>query len=149
MEEKMEINAIYNEDCFDIMEQQFEDKSIDLILTDPPYGITNCKWDKKIDLERMFCAFNRIIKDHGVILVTATQPFATDVINANRKYFRYDWVWEKTMAVGFANCRRMPLRAHESILVFYKKLPTYNPQGLIKIEKKIKKKKIETRISLS
>ena len=114
---------------------RIEDKSIDLILTDLPYGITDCAWDKVIPMEQLFAEYNRIIKNNGAIILTATQPFATDLINANRKYFRYDIVWEKTMPVGFDNCNRMPLRSHESILVFYKHLPTYNPQGLVKLEK--------------
>jgi len=76
----------------------------------------------------MWTEFNRIIKPNGAIIITATQPFATDVINANRKYFRHDLVWVKNSTVGFLNANRMPLRQHELILVFYKKLPQYHPQ---------------------
>lgn len=112
------------------------DKSIDMILCDLPYGILKCKWDKVIDNNLLFKQYNRIIKNNGAIVLTATQPFATDLINANRKYFRYDLIWEKTLAVGFANCNKMPMRKHECILVFYKHLPTYNPQGLIEINPK-------------
>lgn len=131
---------LYNESCLDGM-ARIEDKSIDLILTDLPYGITDCAWDKVIPMEPLFAEYNRIIKNNGAIILTATQPFATDLINANRKYFRYDIVWEKTAPVGFANSKRMPLRSHELILVFYKHLPTYNPQGLIKLEKTVRKTK--------
>ncbi|OHD22781.1 MAG: hypothetical protein A2Y38_20145 [Spirochaetes bacterium GWB1_59_5] len=104
------------------------DGSVDLILTDPPYGVTACAWDKRPDLEAMWREFNRIVPDRGAIVVTATQPFATDVINANRRFFRYDLVWAKSNPVGFLNARRMPLRQHELVLVFYRKLPVYNPQ---------------------
>ncbi len=106
-------------------------ESIDLIVTDPPYGVTACDWDKRPDLAFMWEQFNRIIKPNGAIILTATQPFATDVINANRKYFRYDLVWVKNAAVGFLNANRMPLRQHELILVFYKKLPLYHPQKVL------------------
>lgn len=104
------------------------DGSIDLILTDPPYGVTACPWDKKPDLEAMWREFNRVIKENGAMVITATQPFATEVINANRKWFRYDLVWVKSNPVGHLNARRMPMRQHELILVFYRKLPTYCPQ---------------------
>jgi site-specific DNA-methyltransferase (adenine-specific) len=102
--------------------------SIDLLLTDPPYGVTDCAWDIKPKLDFMWQEFNRVLKDNGAAVVTATQPFATEVINANRKYFRYDLVWAKSNPVGYLNAKRMPLRQHELVLVFYRKLPTYNPQ---------------------
>lgn len=108
--------------------QAIPDGSIDLILTDPPYGVTDCAWDVKPDLGFMWREFNRILKENGAAILTATQPFATDVINANRKGFRYDLVWAKSNPVGFLNSRRMPLRQHELVLVFYRRLPTYHPQ---------------------
>jgi site-specific DNA-methyltransferase (adenine-specific) len=108
--------------------RQMPDHCIDLILTDPPYGRTACRWDKAPDLKAMWAEFNRVIKPSGAVVVTATQPFATDVINANRRRFRYDLVWVKNNPVGFLNARRMPLRKHEHLLVFYGKLPTYHPQ---------------------
>jgi site-specific DNA-methyltransferase (adenine-specific) len=120
-------NSIQLIDC-SLGYKQISDASIDLILTDPPYGVTACPWDKKPDINQMWAEFNRIIKPNGAIVITATQPFATDVINANRKFFRYDLVWVKNTAVGFLNANRMPLRQHELILVFYKKLPQYHPQ---------------------
>lgn len=104
------------------------DKSIDLILCDLPYGTTDKnKWDVIIPFEILWRQYNRIIKDNGAILLTAQQPFASDLIMSNRKMFRYEIIWEKTKPVGFFNAKRMPLRSHENILVFYKKLPTYNP----------------------
>jgi len=104
------------------------DGSIDLILTDPPYGVTDCSWDVRPDLEFMWKEFNRVLKPNGAAVITATQPFATDLINANRKWFRYDLVWVKSNPVGFLNSHRMPMRQHELVLVFYRRLPAYNPQ---------------------
>ena len=110
------------------------DKSIDMVLSDLPYNCLDCEWDKAIDLAAWWEQINRIIKDNGAIVLTATMKFAVELINSNKKYFRYDLVWQKSMAVGFANCNRMPMRNHELILVFYKKLPVYNPQGVIPVE---------------
>ena len=113
-------------DCLNLM-RTIPDKSIDMILTDPPYGTTACNWDSVIPFAPMWEQLNRIIKDNGAILLFSAQPFTTDLICSNRKNFRYEIIWQKTQAVGFLNANKMPLRAHENILVFYKKLPTYNP----------------------
>jgi site-specific DNA-methyltransferase (adenine-specific) len=121
------LDMIFHDDCF-IALAAIADGSVDMIFTDPPYGTTNLHWDTAPDLVRMFAEFNRVIKKNGAIVVTAQQPFATDCINANRKYFRYEWIWEKTQKQGFFAANKMPLRAHENVLVFYKALPTYNPQ---------------------
>lgn len=104
------------------------DKSVDMILTDLPFGTTDAEWDRKIDLEKLFKEYNRIIKDHGTIALFSQQPFSSELIQANRKYFRYEIIWQKTVATGFLNAKKMPLRIHENILIFYKKLNTYNPQ---------------------
>lgn len=130
----IELNNIYHGNCLDVM-KYIPDKSIDMVLCDLPYGITDCEWDNIIPMDELWRIYNRIIKDHGAIVLTATMKFAVDLINSNRKYFRYELIWEKTMKCGFANAKRMPLRKHELILVFYKHLPTYNPQGLIKLDK--------------
>ncbi len=114
-------------DCLELM-KDIPDKSIDLILCDPPYGTTHLEWDKPIPLAPMWEQYNRIIKDNGVILLFSQQPFSTDIVNSNRKLFRYEIIWQKTQALGFLNANKMPLRAHENILVFYKHLPTFNPQ---------------------
>lgn len=99
-----------------------------MILTDPPYNTTACTWDIKIDLQALWHEFNRIIKANGAMVVCSRQPFTTDVINANRKLFRYEIIWEKTMPLGFLDANRMPLRSHENLLLFYHSLPTYHPQ---------------------
>lgn len=114
-------------DCLELM-KEIPDKSIDLILTDPPYGTTRCEWDKVIPFEPLWKQYKRIIKEHGAILLFSQQPFTTDLIQSNRKMFRYEIIWVKTLPAGFLNARKMPLRYHENILVFYKHLPTYNPQ---------------------
>nr|DAG49956.1 MAG TPA: adenine-specific methyltransferase [Bacteriophage sp.] len=116
-------------DCLELM-KDIPGASIDMICVDPPYGTTHNKWDNVIDPVKMWAQFNRIIKERGAILIFSQLPFAVDLINANRKMFKYEIVWAKTMPVGFLNANRMPLRAHENILIFYKKLPTYNPQKI-------------------
>jgi site-specific DNA-methyltransferase (adenine-specific) len=123
----MNMQRILHGDCFELL-PSIPDGSIDMILTDPPYARTACKWDTPIDIPRMMQEFFRLIKPNGAIVITATQPFATDVISAGRKYFRYDLIWEKKQGVGFLNAKKMPLRKHEIALVFYKRLPTFNPQ---------------------
>lgn len=125
-------------DCLKLM-KDIPNGSIDMILCDLPYGTTDKNdWDKTLELDILFFEYNRIIKTNGVILLYAQQPFASDLINANRKHFRYEIIWEKTKPVGFFNAKKMPLRSHENILVFYKKLPTYNPE-LQDCTKKVKR----------
>jgi site-specific DNA-methyltransferase (adenine-specific) len=124
----LELNRIYQRDCLEGM-KLIPDSSIDMILCDLPYGVTSRnKWDVVISFEHLWKHYERIIKHNGAIILTATQPFATDVINSNRKLFRYDLIWNKKLSTGFLNAKKMPLRQHEHILIFYKKLPTYNPQ---------------------
>jgi len=105
-----------------------EDESVDLIVTDPPYNMTACEWDKPIDLEKFWVEIKRIIKPNGAIVITASQPFTTDLINSNREMFKYDLIWNKIRPSGFFNANKMPMRSHEHILVFYNKLPMFNPQ---------------------
>lgn len=104
------------------------DRSIDMILCDLPYQLTNNKWDKLIPIEELFKQYNRIIKDTGTIVLFSQQPFTTDLINANRKNYKCEIIWDKKMAANFVNAKRMPLKIHENILIFYKKPGTYNPQ---------------------
>ena len=119
---------LFRGDCLKAM-KVISDKSIDMILCDLPYGTTdNCNWDENLNLAQLFEQYDRIIKDNGVIVLFAQQPFATDLINAYRKYFRYEVIWEKNKPVGFFNAKKMPLRSHENILFFYKKLPYYSPK---------------------
>ena len=123
----VELNKIYNEDCLEGM-KRIPDKSVDMILCDLPYGTTRNKWDSIIPLEPLWEQYERVIKDNGAIVLTAQTPFDKVLGVSNLKLLRYEWIWEKTTSTGFLNAKKMPMKAHENILVFYKKLPTYNPQ---------------------
>lgn len=117
-------------DCLELL-PTIQDHSIDMILADLPYGgVTANKWDIAIPLQPLFEQYERVIKDHGAVLLFGMGKFGANLImNAPKKLpYRYDWVWQKTLPVGFLCSHHMPLRAHENIYVFYKHLPTYNPQ---------------------
>lgn len=104
------------------------DKSIDMILCDLPYGVTaRNKWDEIIPFRPLWSQYERVIKDNGMICLTATQPFATKLIQSNSDMFKYDLIWDKKLPTGFLNAKRQPLRRHEMVLCFYKKPPIYNP----------------------
>lgn len=126
----MEFNKIYNEDCLEGM-KRIPDNSVDMILCDLPYGTTQNKWDSIIPLDKLWEQYERIIKDNGAIVLTSQTPFDKVLGASNLKMLRYEWIWEKNKATGHLNAKKMPMKAHENVLVFYKKLPTYNPQGLI------------------
>ena len=117
-------------DCLELM-KQIPNESIDAIVTDPPYGTTDCKWDSVIPFDLMWEQLNRVIKPNGANVLFSTQPFTTALIYSNMKDFRYSLVWDKIRAAGFLNANRMPLKQHEDINVFYKEQPTYNPQKYI------------------
>ena len=116
-------------DCLELL-KEVKTNSIDLILADLPYGMTVNKWDSVIPLKPLFEQYQRIIKDHGAVLLFGMGKFGASLImNAPKKMpYRYEWIWQKTLPVGFLWSRHMPLRAHENIYVFYKHLPTYHPQ---------------------
>jgi len=123
----LEINKIYNEDCLEGM-KRIKDKSIDMILCDLPYAQTSNKWDCRLDLDKMWKQYERIIKDDGIIALTAKGQFMIDLILSNRELYRYEWIWDKNKGANFAHVRYRPLNVHEYVLIFYKKTPTYNPQ---------------------
>lgn len=123
--------TLFHGDCLEIM-KEIPDKSIDMILCDLPYGTTRNKWDIIIDLDSLWGQYERIIKDNGAIVLFSQMPFSFVLGYSNLKLFRYEWIWKKNKATGFLNSKKMPLKSHENILVFYKKLPTYNIQNLIK-----------------
>ena len=114
-------------DCIEEM-SKLKGKSIDLILTDLPYGVTQNEKDVRIPFEPLWEQYERIIKDNGAILLFCQGVFFVDLVNSNRKLYRYDLTWDKVLTSGFLNAKRMPLRQHEQIAVFYKKQPTYIPQ---------------------
>ena len=114
-------------DCLELM-KNIPNKSIDMILCDLPYGTTQNKWDTVIPLNDLWNQYKRIIKDNGAIVLFSQPPFDKILACSNLKMFRYEWIWQKENSTGFLNAKKMPLKIHENILVFYKKLPTYNPQ---------------------
>lgn len=113
-------------DCLQLM-QNIEDKSVDLILCDLPYGTTQNRWDIVIPFDALWVQYKRIVKDNGAIVLFGSQPFTSMLVCSNLKMFKYEWIYEKTQPSGHLNAKRMPMKYHENILVFYKKQPTYNP----------------------
>lgn len=113
-------------DCIKLM-NDIEDSSIDLILCDLPFQKTKNEWDKIIPYEELWKQYNRVIKKNGAIVLFSQGSFYIDLVNSNRKDFRYDLIWDKQLTTGFLNSNKQPLRKHEQIAVFYKKQPTYNP----------------------
>lgn len=128
----MESDKIYNGDCLEIM-KDIPDRSIDLIICDLPYGVLNkhnkhATWDSTIPFEPLWEQYERIIKDNGAIILFGQGMFTAELMMSNPKLWRYNLIWDKHRVTGFLNANRMPLRCHEDICVFYKQLPTYNPQ---------------------
>lgn len=127
----IEPNALINDDCFNIF-PQIENKSIDMILCDLPYGYERNHWDSQLPLDLLWKQYKRIIKDNGAIVLFGQDKFSAKLMLSNEKMHRYNLIWKKGDRVsGFLNAKRMPMRNHEDLLVFYKKLPTYNPQFTI------------------
>ena len=114
-------------DCLELM-KQIPDKSVDMILCDLPYGTTACKWDSIIPFDKLWEQYKRIVKDNGAITLFGSEPFSTKLRASNLSMFRYDIVWDKTRGSNFANARKQPMKSHEIVSIFYKHLPTYNPQ---------------------
>lgn len=123
----LETNKIYNDDCL-IKMKEIDDRSVDMILCDLPYGKTANDWDVVIDIPTLWGEYERIIKNNGVIVLFGDEPFSSRLRLSNEKMYRYDWKRKKNNATGFLNANRMPLKVNEDIIVFYKHLPTYNPQ---------------------
>jgi site-specific DNA-methyltransferase (adenine-specific) len=140
----LELNKIHHGDCLELM-KDIPDGSIDMILCDLPYGTTACKWDTVIPFEHLWYQYKRIIKDNGAIVLTAQTPFDKVLGASNIKWLKYEWIWQKTEATGFLNAKKMPLKEHENILVFYKKQPTYNPQFIQGKPYKYKKENISSK----
>ena len=120
-------NGRYEGDCLQVMDI-IPNQSVDIILADLPFGTTRARWDSIIDLPSLWKQYDRIIKPNGVILLFGQPPFDKVLGASNIKNLKYEWIWEKTHPTGHLNAKKMPMKAHESVLVFYKKLPTYNPQ---------------------
>ena len=105
-----------------------EIEPVDLVLTDPPYGITGCRWDSIIHLKSMWDSLERIVKPDGAIVLMASQPFVSVLVMSNLEMFRYEWIWRKNRVTGFLNAKKRPLVRHEHIVMFSQKNNTYNPQ---------------------
>lgn len=127
-------NKIYNMDCIAGM-RLLPDNSVDMVLTDLPYGTTDGYWDTLIPFPDLWEQLDRVVKPNGAVVMTAAQPFTTKLINSNPKAFRYCWYWFKNQVTGFPFAKVQPLRCVEDVVVFYRKKPTYNPQGLVALEK--------------
>jgi site-specific DNA-methyltransferase (adenine-specific) len=136
------INHVFNEDCLEGM-KRIPDKSVDMILCDLPYGTTACKWDVIIPFDKLWEQYERVIKDNGSIVLTASQPFTSALVMSNPKLFRYEWIWHKKQGCNFNQAPCMPLKIQENILVFSKATIAYNsknkmqyfPQGVSDVKK--------------
>ena len=113
-------------DCLERM-KEIPDGSVDMVLADPPYGTTACKWDGIIPFEHMWEQLNRIIKPNGAIVLFGAEPFSSFLRMSNIKNYKYDWIWEKERGTGFGNAKKQPLRCFEMISVFYSKQCNYYP----------------------
>lgn len=119
-------DSIYLGDCMEMM-QHIPDSSIDLVVCDPPYGMTSMPWDRRLDMPKLFEHYRRIVKQSGPIVLFSTQPFTTDIISLGRDMFRYEWIWCKNQPSGGMQVKHRPLKQHENLVVFYREQPTYNP----------------------
>jgi site-specific DNA-methyltransferase (adenine-specific) len=123
----LQINTVYCGDCLDLL-PQMENNSVDMVLCDLPYQMTDCAWDSVIPLTSLWEQYRRIIKLNGAIVLTCAQPFTSVLISSNLQMFKYCWIWQKQQGTGFGNCKRQPLRDYEDVAVFYVQQPVYNPQ---------------------
>jgi site-specific DNA-methyltransferase (adenine-specific) len=132
-------STLVNADCFDVF-PLIADKSVDAIIADLPYGTTACKWDSVLPLDILWGEYNRIIKPKGAIILTASQPFTTTLIESNKNNFAFAWVWDKKFGANFVQAKRQPIKTHEDVLIFTNggMQPNYYPQ-MIKRDKPIKK----------
>ena len=127
MEPNNYIDQVIQGNCLEVL-QELPDESVDMILCDLPYGTTKCKWDIIIPFEPLWEQYRRVAKKNAAMVFTAAQPFTSVLVGSNLKEFKYNWVWEKSKATGYLNAKKMPMRAHEDVCVFYRKPPCYNPQ---------------------
>ncbi len=126
---------LFNGDCLNEM-QKIHAGSVDMVLADLPYQTTQISWDNGIPLPPLWEQLKRVTKENAAILLFSQMPFTAELYTSNPKMWRYEIIWEKTQPTGFLNARKMPLRKHEIICVFYRRLPTYNPQMSEKLDAK-------------
>lgn len=134
------IPVLHLGDCLEVM-KQIPDGSVDMILCDLPYGTTACKWDSVIPFEPLWAHYRRVAKPNAAIVLTASQPFTSALVMSNARDFAYTWAWLKGRPTGFANAKKQPLRCIEDVVVFYGMPPTYNPQGLVRVDKVVRNSK--------
>lgn len=119
---------LYLGDCLEVMDKLIEQGVVvDAIITDPPFGTTKCKWDSVIPFDEMWSRLNKLIKPNGAIVLFSSQPFTSNLVMSNIKNFKYEWIWHKNKGGNPLNAKKIPMKQHENICVFYKKPPTYNP----------------------
>ncbi len=135
---------LINGDCLEVM-PTIEAGSVDLILSDLPYGSTACRWDSVIPFEPLWACFKHVLKPKGAVVLTASQPFTSMLVMSNREWFKYEWVWEKSRPTDFVNARNKPMKRHENVLVFSngttasrsQSKMTYQPQGILKTQRTV------------
>ena len=122
---------LYQGDCLEVM-PRLEANSVDLILCDLPYGTTQNKWDSVLPLDALWAQYWRLLRDGGAIVLTAQPPFDRLLGASQLQFMKYEWIWQKSRATGHLNAKLQPMKVHENVLVFYRRQPTYNPQGLVR-----------------
>lgn len=125
-------------DCLEVM-KSIPDGSVDMVLTDPPYGTTKCKWDSVIDFDLMWAELKRIIKPNGAICLFGSEPFSSALRMSNIKQYKYDWKWDKVVGSNYVQAKKQPLRVFEDVIIFYQKQPKYNPQMTKRKSKDVRK----------
>ncbi len=130
---------LYNSDCLTLL-PSLESESVDLVLVDLPYGTTQNKWDSTLPLSALWPALLRVAKKNAALVFTAQTPFDKVLGCSNLPLLRYEWIWKKNISTGFMNAKKMPLKIHENVLIFYRELPTYNPQFTEGVPYKTKRK---------
>ena len=131
-------STFVNADCFDVF-PFIEDKSIDAIICDLPYGTTACKWDCVLDLDKLWTEYKRILKPNGTVVLNCSQPFTSVLICSNLEWFKYELIWKKNIPSGFFNAKKQQMKIHENIAIFSNGKPTYNPQMVLRSEEEYKK----------
>ena len=124
------IGKVHNMDALELL-AKLEPASVDAIITDLPYGTTACSWDHVIPFEPMWAGVKRVLKPRGVFVTTASQPFTSALVMSNPKWFRYEWIWDRSIVSGFLDANRKPLKCHENVIVFCDQGAPYYPQKTI------------------
>lgn len=135
--ENIENAVLYHGDCLEVM-PTLEAGSVDLVFADLPYGVTACDWDVIIPFDRLWAEYERVLKPSGSVILTASQPFTTKLINSKMDWFRYELIWKKNTVTGHLNSKYQPMRGHENVLVFSPVKTTkmtYRPQGLVAVDR--------------